>query len=210
MGFMVKGSEGGNYTPAPEGNHRAVCTRVVDLGTQPGGQWGPKRKVRLTWELTDEIMEYTDRDGIKRSGPYLVSKSYNLTLGVSQKPSLLRADLESWRGKPFTAEEETGFDLAQLLNAPCLVNVVHEEGNNGKLYANIKSVARLPKGMERPQANGETIYFNFDEWDGVTLPPLSDKMLDVLRTAPEWTTRKALAAGPGEPAHGDDGEDIPF
>ncbi len=207
MGLNVSGKEGGNYTPAPAGNHLGICIQVLDLGTQNGGQYGPKRKVRLTWELPEERLSYTDKDGNPKEGPYLVSKKYNLTLGSKEKPSALRTDLESWRGKAFTAEEERSFDLANLLGVAALVSVVQETGTNGNLYANVKSVARLPKGMGPPTPENDLYFFSFDDWDGTTTPKVSPKLLELMQATPEW---RQLAAGGNHSGAPDNEPDIPF
>lgn len=206
MGLNVSGKEGGSYTPAPAGNHLGVCVRVLDLGTQTGGQYGPKRKVMISWELSEERIAYVDKDGNPQEGPYIVSKKYNLTLGGKEKPSMLRTDLESWRGKAFTPEEEKAFDLSNLLGAPALISVVHELGSNGNTYANIKGVAKLSKGMKPPTPEGKTLFFSFDDWDGHEAPQVHPKLLDLLQQTPEWH-QKANLAGAG---NGGTDEDIPF
>ena len=61
----------------------------------------------------------------------------------------LRKDLESWRGKPFTAQELEGFDLEALLSVGCFINVMHQT-REGQTYANVAAVMRLPKGMTAP------------------------------------------------------------
>ena len=34
MGLIARDSGGGDYKPAPAGNHIARCVQVIDLGTQ--------------------------------------------------------------------------------------------------------------------------------------------------------------------------------
>jgi hypothetical protein len=206
MGLNVSGKEGGSYTPAPAGNHLGVCVRVLDLGTQTGGQYGPKHKVMISWELSEERITYTDKDGNAQEGPYIVSKKYNLTLGGKDKPSMLRADLESWRGKAFTPEEEKAFDLVSLVGVPALISVVHELGSNGNTYANVKGVARLPRGMAAPWPEGKTIFFSFSDWDGHESPQVHPKLLELLQATPEWQAKADL----GNALGGGPTDDIPF
>jgi hypothetical protein len=80
------------------------------------------------------------------------------TASLSEK-AILRQHLEAWRGKPFTPEELEGFELDVLLGKPVMISVLHRE-SNGKTYANISSLSRLPKGMEAPKAEGELISFD--------------------------------------------------
>src|SRR5688572_414981 len=101
-------SEGTNFQPAPAGVHQAVCVDVVDLGILDvtwQGQTKKQHKVNVAWQINE------DRDDGK---PFLVFKRY--TLSLSEKANL-RKDLESWRGRKFTRDEEMGFDVEKLIGA---------------------------------------------------------------------------------------------
>ena len=50
----------------------------------------------------------------------------------------------------FTPEELKGFDVEKLIGAPALLAVVHNRTPD-RTYVNIKSIQRLPKGMEKPE-----------------------------------------------------------
>lgn len=127
-----------DFIPAPAGVHAAVCCDVVDLGVLEvtfGGKTKKQHKVRIVWQI-EEVME--------DNKPYLVGKRYTLSL---HEKAALRKDLESWRGRPFTQEELQGFDLEALIAAPALLNVVHNPGREGGVFANIASIMKLPKTM---------------------------------------------------------------
>jgi hypothetical protein len=135
MAITVSANKGGDYTPAPAGVHQAVCCDVVDLGlveTEWQGQRKTVHKVRLVWQI-DALMD----DG----RPYTVSSRYTASL---HEKSRLRADLQSWRGRPFTVAELAAFDLEKLLGAGCLLNVVHT-ARADKSYADIVAIMPLPK-----------------------------------------------------------------
>ena len=139
MAIHVSAGGGGDYSPAPAGVHQAVCCDVVDLGIVESEWQGQKKtahKVRIIWQLA-ELME----DG----RPYTVSSRYTASL---HEKARLRADLQSWRGRAFTAEELQQFDLEKLIGAGCLINVMHTS-RNGKTYADIAAImplaARTPK-----------------------------------------------------------------
>ena len=140
---------------APAGNHVAICYAMVDLGQQHvvfnnEEKW--QRKVYIGWELSNEQMA----DG----RPFMVSRQFTMSL---HEKSTLRAVLESWRGRPFTDDELMGFDLKNILGKPCMVNVVHATGNNGRTYANVKSIATMPKGMPVPEQINPTMLFEFGD-----------------------------------------------
>lgn len=132
--MAVTVSEGGTYTPHPEGQFRAVCVDVVELHNVPTA-FGPKNKVRLVFQ-TEQPLD----DG----RPALASASFNASLA---EKSRLRPFLEAWRGRKFTAQELKGFDLEVLLGAGAVLQIQHTE-KDGKVYDNITSIMRLMKGME--------------------------------------------------------------
>jgi hypothetical protein len=145
---------------APAGNHVAVCFAMVDLGHQhtvytdrntgvTQEKW--QHKVYIGWELSNEQMA----DG----RPFMVSRQLTMSL---HENATMRAILESWRGRPFTEDEEAAFDLKNILGKPCMVNVVHAKGKE-RTYANIKSVATMPKGMPVPDQVNDTMLFEFGD-----------------------------------------------
>lgn len=161
MAIVAKNSGGGSFELVPADNHLGLCYQVIDLGTQKESFQGKEklqRKIRITFELPDIQKEFKQGEGLK---PYTISKEY--TLSLSEK-SNLRKDLQSWRGKPFTEEELEGFDLARLLGKPCLIQVIHKDGANGK-YSMIQSITSMPKSMNAPkEAVNPILEFSMDEF----------------------------------------------
>ena len=125
-----------NFKPVPEGLHPAVCGDVVDLDLVET-DYGTKHKVKIVWQL-DAINPATSK-------PYLVSCRYTLSLHEKAK---LRQHLETWRGRKFTREELKGFDLEKLINANCQVQIIHEPGEDGRIWANVKAV--IPQSKHAP------------------------------------------------------------
>jgi hypothetical protein len=140
----------------------------------------------VSWELADEKMD----DG----EPFSIHQRYTFSLHEKAK---LRADLESWRGKSFDEQELEAFDLEVLLGKPCLVTIVHEAGGNGKTYANVKSVAKLPKNMPAPSAPANVPHsFTLASPDWSVFDGLSDGLKDTIRKSPEYQQVR----GEGQPA----------
>lgn len=134
-----------NFVLCPAGTHAAVCVDIVDLGIVESEFQGKKKKlhkVRIVWQI-DEANEETKK-------PYTAGKRYTLSL---HEKANLRKDLESWRGKPFTAQECEGFDLEALLSVGALINVIHETKGD-KTYDNVTSIMRVPKAMQAPTPQG--------------------------------------------------------
>jgi hypothetical protein len=128
-----------NYEAIPTGMQQAVCAMVCDIGTHKGeyqGKETTRHQVVIIWELDEKKTE-----GQFAGEPFQMSKFYTLSLGEKAN---LRKDLESWRGKPFTAEELQGFDLENLVGANCFLNVIED-----KEKQRIAAIAPLPKGMAK-------------------------------------------------------------
>lgn len=126
------------YSAAPEGLWPAVCVDVVDLGVEDS-QWGEKHKIQLRWIL-DEKEAGSDP---KTNKPFMVSRK--LTLSLADK-SHLRPLLEAWRGRKFSREELEGFDVETVLGANCQVQIIHNVGGEGDVYANVQAVVPAAKG----------------------------------------------------------------
>ncbi len=169
-----------NFEKAPAGSHIAVCYRVIDLGTQTRTWEGSEKQVRelmLGWEIQGEAMESGER--------FAIHERYTFS---SAKKANLRKVLESWRGQPFTDEDfaDGGFDVSKLLGAPCMLTVIHKE-SNGKVYANVQSVAKLMKGVEVKDLQQPKQYFCFDGAPDLSVfTNLPDYWKDMIAASPEW------------------------
>lgn len=160
MGIYVSDTGGGgDFTPVPEGTHFAVCDMVVDLGKQRTTYMGDttiKHQVYIRWQIPAERVEWTDGEGVKKEGPAVIGKVY--TASLSEKANL-RKDLQAWRGRAFTEEELRKFDIANLIGAPATISVTHKPRESGGVYANVTSIGGLPKGMDKPQVEGEALVY---------------------------------------------------
>jgi len=176
MAIIASDSGGGDFKIVPAANHVGVCSMVVDLGkqrTEYMGQSKLKHQVYIAWELPHEQIEWTDKDGNERKGPMRIGKTYTVSLG---KNAVLRAELENWRGRPFSEEEIKGFDITRLAGAPAMINVTHVE-KNGRTYANVVGVTPLPKGMEKPGLFDAALVYD-------------DEHLSTFEYLPEWLQKK--------------------
>lgn len=201
--MLLTDNGGKDFEQASAGNHVARCVGMIDLGTQQSDYQGKTthaRKIVLRFELPNELIA----DGEYAGRPFIVGKFY--TASLSEKANL-RKDLESWRGRPFTPEELAGFDSKNILDKPCMVNVVHTEKGKAK----IASIAPIPKGMQTPPRINDILYFSLerDEFDGKIYEGLSDFYKGEILKSPEWAE---LQGKPTKSAkHFDDfKDDIPF
>jgi len=202
MSLIAKQPEGGNFELTPEGNHLAVCYMVCDLGYHDQNWQGTinnKRKVRLAFELSGTSME----DG----RPFSASQNYTLSLGDNAN---LRKDLQSWRGRAFTEEELKGFDLYTVLGKPCMVNIVHNPQESGKVYANIASIAALPKGMQTPDISNNLVSFSLDAFDQHVFDGLPDWLQKKINLHGQAQPPAMESENPAPTSADDFDDDIPF
>lgn len=212
--MKLKDTGGGDFVQASPGNHPARCIRIIDVGTQEGEYAGKptyRRQIVLMWELPNELVEVKGEQK-----PAIVSKWYTASLSEKAK---IRADLESWRGRPFTQEELMGFEVKNVLDKCCLVNVVHSEKGKAKVTA----VTALPKDgtgqpMSMPPRGGDLVYFSLerDEFKADVFDSLSDYWKEKITGSPEYQAivgkapKPPMTAGAGASKFDDFEDDIPF
>jgi hypothetical protein len=214
MALIAKESDGGGFTPVPQGMHLARCYRVIDLGTQETTYLGAVKhlpKVMLQFEVHGE-----DDEGkaivTAKNEPMSISK--NFTLSLAEKATL-RKDLQTWRGREFTADELRGFELKNVLGAWAMVSVIKAMGNNGKEYTNIAAIMSVPPAIKKagmPEGYNELKMFSIDEPDMVLFEGFSNGLREKIGKSPEWqarsdSPRKAKDTGSG---FDDMDDDIPF
>jgi hypothetical protein len=187
MSLTAKEKNGLEIEPIPAGVYAAVCYSVIDLGTHPNPTFGNEtHKVLIQWEVPEVRGEF-ERDGVKSNKPRAISKRY--TLSLSEKANL-RRDLESWRGRKFTPQQLTGFDLQTLLGAACQLQIVHETNKEGRTYATIAAIMALPKGMPRLKPENPLTFFSFEEaGQQPELPDgLPEWVANIVHESKEWRT----------------------
>lgn len=184
-------SEGKKFDPVSAGNHPAICYAVIGIGTQRNERFDTTHKqLIIMWEICDETILI---DGTEK--PKVLSKTYTASLNDR---STLRKDLESWRGKAFSAEELKGFDMQNILGKPCLISVIEEEKNDRK-YAKIASIASMPKGMGKDlSAVNETKMFDICE---------NPRPSQAFTELPEWIQARCMESL--EWADAESGADLP-
>lgn len=176
---------------APQGNHVAVCYKMIELGTITDtfkGEDVTRHRVLLYWELSNEQKEF---DGVMK--PISVSKEFSLSMN---EKSTLRKMLESWRGKAFTEKEATAFDITKLMGVPCMVNVLHVTSAAGNVYESVTSITPLPKGMEIPTQFNDSFEFSLDGFDQVKFDSFPDFIKDKINSSVEMQAKTPVEPVP--------------
>jgi hypothetical protein len=205
MAIIAKEEAGTAFAPIEAGSYPARCYGVVLIGTSYDEMYKKTQcKVLLQFEFPSETIDAPESE--YHGQPYGLSKFYTLSL---HEKSNLRADLERWRNKPFTQEELNGFDLKNVIGAPCMIAVTKKD--NGK--SQISSVSALVKGMKvAPQIN-PTRYFDFD--DMTHFDDLPNGIQDLIKKSDEYRLKFESGSGQAQgmeepPPTFDESDEIPF
>lgn len=187
MSLMARDSRTDSaFELCPEGTFPAVCTTIIDYGHQKSqfldkdGNQKIQEKVRIEWDVfhSDNPID----------APAVVGKEYTASLDAR---ATLRRDLEAWRGKAFTDEELQGFYLGKLVGVPCILTIAHTEPNDkGNVYANIKSIGGLVRGMTPPQPFHETVVFDIEKSDCAMVEKFAPFIRDRIKAAEEWAHKQ--------------------
>jgi hypothetical protein len=211
---MILEDTGSNFKPVPAGMHLARCFRIIDMGTQEStfdGVTDYKRKLKFVWEVHGE-----DEDGkplkTDKNEPFMITKDYTNTWG---EKGTLRKDLQSWRGREFTNEEQRRFDIKNVLDKWCMINVTHKAGKSaGKVYANVTAITPVPsqiKTIGLPAAFNKAEIFTLSEPDMKIFDTFSDWLKKQIMSSPEWKSVQGRAEAPKASSGFDDmDDDIPF
>lgn len=144
MADDVRGTQK-EYPKHPEGQFAAVCCDIIDLG-QRLAQFPGKPAY-----LADKFVIGFRTDSEEEVKDVFVE----FTNTLSDKGNLLPF-LVSWRGKSYTPDElRQGVQFKAMVGHAALITVEHQSAQaGGRTYAKIVSIARLPKGMAKPSAEG--------------------------------------------------------
>lgn len=156
---------------APEGAHVAAVVAIIDLGTQEGGEWGPRHKIQLAFELLGQRTS----DGEKAIVAYR-----QFTYSSSPKSSLVKS-LKSGFGI-----KDTDIEMDDLLGRTCLVTIEHAETDAGT-FANISNLGMVPKGTKIPKVTEDLQSLYLDEtFDQEVYDGLPDFLKEKIAGSPEY------------------------
>ncbi len=213
MPIKPKPVESHNFEPMPAGTYPARLYSLIHIGTIPFDWQGESKmidKVRLTFEFPTETKVFKEENGEQ---PYVLSLEFTLSMHEKSK---LRPFLEGWGGRRLTDQEASDLDLEEWVGKEGLANIVHSEGKNGNIYANIQSVSSLPKGLTCPPQVNETFILNYeDKWDEGKFQNLPDFLRDKMMESTEYQVKLTQAQikdrKAGETPDGEiDLKDLPF
>jgi hypothetical protein len=155
MPIASGGGGQGNFKTPTAGMRPAVCFACVALGTHTdeyqGEKKNPASKVKFGFELHGP-------EDVNADGSRIVVWSKDMSLFLSEK-SNLRKMLVAWRGRNFTDQELKQFDCANVVGAPCMINMLPAKNEK---YMIIDSVAPLMPGMAKPLLGREKLVYDIE------------------------------------------------
>lgn len=171
-------------TLPPVGTHIARCIGLIYLGTVKTEWQGQEKwldKVRLTWELPEELHSFKDGEDKK---PFVVSREFTLSMG--DKSNLY--PIVSGIVGDIPEDVRNSFDHEELVGTTCLLTLVHKESPNGK-YALITTTAPLMKSMKAPEAINESKILTYENWDQEYFDSLPDFIKDKMKGSKQYVKK---------------------
>lgn len=177
------GGGGGTKERPADDTHFGRCFQILDMGTQPNRRYGPKRKLRLVFELSTK-----DSDGNR----FVVNLEENMV--VSPKSNIGKA-VGAWRGRPLTDDEcaGAGFDITKVLGAAGMFTVFNRQDGD-KTYTNIVNFAKVPTGMEVDELEQPTAVFDMSNPDMAVFASLPSFVQARIASSPEGVALGLKAA----------------
>lgn len=142
----------------PEHTGPAVCVDVTPPRTVETS-FGPKEKFNIVFET----------EALQDNGTRFCVWSQGFTPSLNEKASL-RKFLKSWLGRDLTAAEQQEFDLECLIGRTAHLTIVHNQGQDGRTFANIalirpdrstnplKPSGKFVRKQDRPQKDTDSSY----------------------------------------------------
>jgi hypothetical protein len=187
------------YKPHPDGTFPAVCVDVVDLGRRVNAFEG---KVKISPKIA-----LVFRTGERREDGEYFDVAAEFTASMFDRATL-RHFLESWRGKAYTEDQVAdGVPISKLCGQSALISVMHATSKQGRTYAKIATVMKLPKGMAVPEVGD---YSRPDYWQERKAQYLAELIKHETANAPPPAVKAAPDFGDMPESLADDSDDLPF
>jgi hypothetical protein len=183
----------------------AYCYGVVDLGTQErkpymGKPKDPQRALVIFFEFTEELRQFKE-DGPME--PMVKSQKYSY---FTDEKSALAKLCASWLGKKVSE-----VDFEKLAGTPASISIVHEKGEDGKVYDNMGAIAPLSEKLVplMPPMHNPPMNFSINEhgFESKEFEKLYEWVKETIKKSAEY---KEYLNGPhGSPTEAA-ADDIPF
>lgn len=191
---------------APEGTLKARCISLIQIGTIPvewAGETKWMEKIRLTFELPEELHKFKNKEGVEEEKPLVISQEYTLSMG---EKSNLRPVVEGIIGTSLHQEEADSFDVETIIGMPCLLNIKHKKSAKGSTFPIIETATPLMKKMTVPDAINPLKVLTYDKWDQKEFDKLPSFIQDRMKTSKQYEEK----FGKQEKLEDIDADAVPF
>lgn len=196
------------YKPIPAGMHLARCFMYVDIGHQET-KFGNKPQLLIYFEVHSEDPNTGEPLMTSAGDPMTIFKKYTQSWNEN---SNLRQDLESWRGVAFSPEEQRRFDIKNILDKWCMLNVTNtpDKTNPSKVWDNIHSITPVPAQIKKlglPQGVNDLKGFELNKFSQEVFDTLPAFAKTRIMKSTEWVKINGRADTMG---YEDPNDKIPF
>lgn len=183
----MQAKTGGNFKavklPEPQ-TTVARCYSMIDIGTVPniyeGKLNGIVHKVHISWELPKLLTTFSEEKGPQPFGVF-----EEMALSTKDNSNLAKL-VSAWRGKPFSAEEQKGFDPSVMVGKTCLIQISHNRKKkfkgvtvdaitNENTSLVLSAIMSRPKDMECPPVINEPFIWDWEKIENKTEPFSEEK-----------------------------------
>jgi hypothetical protein len=186
------------------GTYMCRVAQVIDMGIRPREKWepatnsfvvdeskAPAQAMMVTYEFTTEFVKDADGNPQEDKPRWLSENLFLFSLEVDLATSTKRY-------KAIDPTMAVGGDWTKLVNAPCMVTIVHKK--NGK--AKIGSVTPIPKGIPVAELKNDPKVFLMDEPDTTIFESLPDWLQGKIKEALNYrgSALQTVLEVAGEPA----------
>lgn len=136
----------------PTGMHLCTLHGIADLGTQDGGNFGPKHKVNLAFEFPSQMRTFYEGDPQKPSCVFVFE-----SFSMAPKANLRTRFVQPMISRQLSDTEADNFNFTSLLGKSFIATITHS--SDGK-WANISSLVPLDAsnmqfaGLTSPEVAG--------------------------------------------------------
>jgi len=172
--------------PVSIGVHDAICVAIYHCGKQKNtfnDKAEPQDKIVLVFEIPSERMRYTDKEGVSRDMPRVLSKTYTYCFFGK-----LEEHVASWMGVTFTDEKREATDFCRLLGKAAQIVVEHKEKKTGGIRAVIANIVPAKPGASI-ETEGRKVLFQVTEDDEIP-GETTDWIRKMIEDSPEWQARR--------------------
>ncbi|MFL9908287.1 phage replication initiation protein, NGO0469 family [Paraburkholderia sp. RL17-337-BIB-A] len=163
------------------GQHPAICTGVVDLGTQTSvfdGKPSIGRKLMKYFNVLDQVNPKTGR-------PLSLAEMRSATMHPKGR---LRREMESWIG-PFPDQGAANdFDLKELVGRQCQLIIKHTDNPVAPRAVIEAILPPLSNVITSLAMNDDNMYFSLDKPDMYVFEQLPGRVQRMIEASPEWQT----------------------